>query len=256
MTSRRKRAPAKPPRPAVEEAPGPNGNVDDRILERITDVILRVTPDKSGQVRLPTERALAEMLGVQRATVRERLATLQSLGVIRRTQGSGTYLSLPTSSFVELYFNIALKVGYLTVDELRDAFEMVSREVAAAACLNATELDLAALRAAIAAIEGSVGPEQQVETHYAFHLTLARASHNPVLLLITEGVAVVLREILRQRIRLLRMVSGALSRDVESHRAILSAVGDREPDAARTASDEHFRLWRREAAKVSMLYLG
>lgn len=146
MTSRRKRTLAKAPRrKPEEEAPGQNGNVDDRLLERITDVILRVAPDRSGQVRLPTERALAEMLGVQRATVRERLATLQSLGVIRRTQGSGTYLSL---------------------------------------------------------------------------------------------------------------VSGALSRDVESHRAILAAVGDREPDAARTASDEHFRLWRREAAKVSMLYLG
>ncbi|HEY0700621.1 MAG TPA: GntR family transcriptional regulator [Micromonospora sp.] len=45
--------------------------------------------------RLPTERAMAEQLGVSRATVREALNRLERDGLVNRRQGDGTYVAEP-----------------------------------------------------------------------------------------------------------------------------------------------------------------
>jgi GntR family transcriptional regulator len=45
--------------------------------------------------RLPSEPNLAVKLGVSRATLREAMRTFETQGVIRRRQGSGTYVNLP-----------------------------------------------------------------------------------------------------------------------------------------------------------------
>ena len=46
--------------------------------------------------RLPSEPILAKELGVSRATLREAMRTFEIQGMIRRKQGSGTYVTRPT----------------------------------------------------------------------------------------------------------------------------------------------------------------
>ena len=46
--------------------------------------------------RLPSEPTLAKELGVSRATLREAMRTFEIQGMIRRRQGSGTYVTRPT----------------------------------------------------------------------------------------------------------------------------------------------------------------
>ena len=46
--------------------------------------------------RLPSEPILAKELGVSRATLREAMRTFEIQGMIRRKQGSGTYITRPT----------------------------------------------------------------------------------------------------------------------------------------------------------------
>ena len=61
-----------------------------RIATQIADAISRgIYPP--GQ-RLPSEHALAEQFGVNRHTIRKSLASLSSQGLVRVTQGSGTYV--------------------------------------------------------------------------------------------------------------------------------------------------------------------
>jgi GntR family transcriptional regulator, transcriptional repressor for pyruvate dehydrogenase complex len=218
----------------------------DATLEGLKELLASVQPDAQGNARLPTERELARRLEVQRSTVRERLAALEALGLIRRTQGSGTYLSLPDSAFVQLYFELALRLGYFSAAQLGEARELIEREVARLAATQATAEDLEALEAAYTGIAEASSVEAGDEADYAFHQALCRAAHNPVVSLLMDGLASVLFATLQQRRRAVHALPGAAARTNASHRPLIEAIRSRDPERAMAAMDEHFRAWDRE----------
>ena len=61
-----------------------------RIAHEIAEAIGRGT--YAPGERLPSEHALAQQFGVNRHTIRRSIATLGQLGLVRSTQGSGTYV--------------------------------------------------------------------------------------------------------------------------------------------------------------------
>lgn len=229
---------------------------DDDIFGKIIELITKLPPDAKGEIRLPTERILAADLNIQRQTVRERLSILETLGFIQRTQGRGTYLSLARSSVMQLYFEIALKLGYIRIEEMQSAMEMIVREAAASAAASATPENIRLLVETVEKEVDNDSFDNLVDLQFDFHFQLVRASGNPVIMLIFEGIAVVVREVLRRRLRVLRMVSGAMARNQESMRYVIEAIQNREPDTTRTAIDEFFWLLRREESKISFLSLG
>ena len=229
---------------------------DDDILGKIIELILNLTPDAKGEVRLPTERELAINLNIQRPTVRERLTTLETLGFISRTQGRGTYLSMASSSVIQLYFEIALKLGYIRVEEMQSAMEMIVREAAASAAVSASPENIRLLVRTVDNEPKDDSIDGHVVLQFEFHSLLVRSSGNPVMVLLFEGIANVVREVLRRKIRVMQLVSGAFNRNLEARRYIVEAIQNREPDTTRTAIDEYFWLWRREEAKISILSYG
>ncbi len=229
---------------------------DDDILGKILDLIPALPSDARGEVRLPTERELAEQLRIQRQTVRERLSTLETLGFVNRTQGRGTYLSLAGSSVIQLYFEIAMKLGYIGIEEMQSAMEMIVREAAASAAVSAGAGSLRHLAEAVEKPPRDDSTDSMVTSQFEFHSAVVRASGNPVIVLLFEGIAVVVREVLRRKIRVLQLVSGAFSRNLEARRSVVEAIQNREPDTTRIAVDEYFWLWRREEAKISILHVG
>ncbi|MDR1533960.1 MAG: FCD domain-containing protein [Planctomycetota bacterium] len=229
---------------------------DDDILGKILNLILNLSPDAKGEVRLPTERKLAEQLNIQRPTVRERLSTLETLGFVNRTQGRGTYLAMARSSVIQFYFEIAMKLGYIGVEEMQGAMEMIVREAAASAAVSASADNIRRLAEAVEKPARDDSIDSLVTSQFEFHSAVVRASGNPVIALIFEGIAKVVREVLRRKIRVMQLVSGALNRNLEARRYVVEAIQNREPDTTRTAIDEYFWLWRREEAKISILNFG
>jgi len=72
--------------------------VKDKLLQTIYNGELRI-----GE-QVPSENALALQLGVSRITVRRAYQELESEGVIRRIQGSGTFVANPAGKLFSLQF--------------------------------------------------------------------------------------------------------------------------------------------------------
>ncbi len=149
--------------------------------------------------KLPPERDLAQMFGVSRNTMREALRALELSGLIELKLGSaGGAFVLPGSSNAvvngmrDLYF-----LGAITPEHLTAARISVSAAVIRMACENMTDEDLIELERNVAMAEemhnaGSF--EERTRYHQAFHVLLAKATHNPILLATTEGIVEILRQ--------------------------------------------------------------
>jgi GntR family transcriptional repressor for pyruvate dehydrogenase complex len=228
----------------------------DDLLIRIIEMAMRIRPDESGRVRLPTERELADVLEVQRPTVRERLTVLETLGFVKRRQGSGTYLSLPNAQVLQFYFEVSLKLGFLSLEQIQKALEMIGMEMAMTAAIDASREELDQLDAVLVKMADADSIDAFAQCQLDFHLGLARASHNPVISLIIDGLTSVIRTVMTNRVRMISVVKGSFERSVETHRTVVQALRDHEPELARIALQECFALWRRESSKISMLYVS
>src|SRR5579859_7076909 len=124
------------------------------VVEQIRDLI-ETGHLKPGD-KLPTERNLAEQLGISRSSVREALSALEVLGVIQSRQGLGNYVAnnvssdLPEDQFEELIE----AEGTLEILEARQLFEP---SVAALAARRRTAADLLALQSCITEMERLLG---------------------------------------------------------------------------------------------------
>lgn len=224
----------------------------DDLLAQIINIAMRTRADESGRIRLPTERELSEQLSVQRPTIRDRLTILQTLGFLERRQGSGTYLSLPNAQFLQFYFEVSLKLGFFSVEQMQRAMEMIGLEMVSNAAIHADAADFEQLEKTVQEMKDAVNINQFVEGQFEFHAGLARACHNPVISLLIDGLARVMRAVLLNRVRMLSMVPGAFDRNVDAYYAVVQALQDHEPELARIAQQECYSLWRREAMKISV----
>lgn len=227
----------------------------DNLLIRIIEIAMRVRPDESGLVRLPTERELSEVLDVQRPTVRERLTVLETLGFVTRRQGSGTFLSLPNAQVLQFYFEVSLKLGFLSLEQIQKALEMIGMEMAVTASIDASREEFDALDAVVVRMADAASIDSFAQCQLDFHIELARAARNPVIILIIDGLTSVIRAVMTNRVRMISVVKGSFDRSVATHRSVVQALRDREPEMARIALQECFSLWRRESSKISMLYV-
>jgi GntR family transcriptional repressor for pyruvate dehydrogenase complex len=153
-------------------------------------------------MKLPPERDLAKMFGVSRNTMREALRALELSGLIELKLGSaGGAFVLPGSSNAvvngmrDLYF-----LGAITPDHLTEARISVSAAVIRMACEHMTTEDLMALEnnVVMAAETDKAGNfEERTKYHQAFHVLLAKATHNPILIATAEGIMEITRQFVK-----------------------------------------------------------
>lgn len=136
--------------------------------------------------RLPSERALAERLGVGRNTIREALSTLTTLRLVESRPQSGLYLrNVEEESSFEALVMLSGMGATPSRAEVRDTMEVRAHlEVLAArlACERRTDSDLDRLEQLLTRSEevlANGGDFAACDT--AFHIALVNATHNAVL---------------------------------------------------------------------------
>jgi GntR family transcriptional repressor for pyruvate dehydrogenase complex len=190
---------------------------------------------------LPAERLLAARLEVSRGSVREAIRVLEHAGVLDVRTGSGTYVTEAGLSKAALLRAQAALTGEhspLDVIAARRAVEPICAEIAAA---QRHERDLVTIRETVARqAELGASGEDAAEVDLHFHLAIAGATHNPVLVLLVERLAEIMRRRawsdLKQRTRL---TPADAHRDVVEHTGVLDAVAAGDGPAARRAMRKH-----------------
>ncbi len=186
--------------------------------------------------RLPPERELAEMFGVSRTSVRDAIRVLEMRGLVEPRHGEGTVVKLiPIDALVTPLAEALAASKDLTAD-LFDMRRMLEPPLARVAALRATDEDITAMehilsRQAERVRAGGIA----IEEDNAFHYRIATAAKNQVVLRLMDVVMDLLRE---SRARSLQG-PGRAEKSLDGHRRILSAIGDRAPDAAAEAMRLH-----------------
>lgn len=231
--------------------------MDERLDRLATRLIELSTPVDGGALRLPPERELGDALSMSRGALREQLATLENLGVLRRRQGHGTYIDAPDASFLRTSFVLMRRLGYLNDEQFTTARELLEETVAAEAARRATDADVTELRTIAAdLVRHSVNGDDDaaLEADLELHNRLFRIVDNPVFTMLNQGISHVLRENVRERRavaarRSIRDEDGAIATDTV-HGDIVDALQAHAPDLARAAMRRHFEHYARVAGRT------
>jgi GntR family transcriptional repressor for pyruvate dehydrogenase complex len=212
-----------------------------RLYEQIVEQIEKSILDgaiKPGD-QLPPERELAQRFGVSRTAVREAVKALTEKGLVEALPGRGTFVTNSTSHTIRQSLDRMIRINQVDgVEHLIEVRAILEPAIAARAAAHADEKDLAALREAFAAMEqAGANADAYIEADLDFHLALAEAADNPLILALIDSIVVLLRQ---HRLRMFH-VHGGPQRGQYHHTRILDAVARRDPDAARAAMTAHLQ---------------
>lgn len=227
-----------------------------RTSERAAEQLLELirTGKLKGGNKLPSEQALAQALGISRATVREALSGLKALGLIVSRSGKGNFIAEDgaiTRDWERLMAEIRNRSAFLDAIEARRALES---EVCCLAAERATPSQLEAIQTALELGKGVTSPAEFRQADYQFHHSLALASANRLFIRFVEECFLSLSghywDILRQ--------AGSTNGEVfatfcEEHRRIYEAVAGGNPTKAREKMIAHIETIRADFLRVTKL---
>lgn len=198
--------------------------------------------DVSAGEKLPSERKLAEQLGVSRVSVRAGLQRLKAQGFLDAVQGGGTrVVAREAGADPALAELVRLDTAnMLDLMDLRCEMEVWAARRAAE---SASDCERKALVAAHARM--SDGNMDRAQADMAFHMAVARASNSVVY----RHLLSLVRGTLTQMLTFHRQELFATPEDDErvlaQHCAIVERIQDRDPDGAANAMRVHLD-WARD----------
>jgi DNA-binding FadR family transcriptional regulator len=196
--------------------------------------------------RLPPEKILAKKLGVSRPSVREAIVALEILGLVETRGGRGNFVKNVVSASV-------LDQGFRNLEEEESPFELlqarkiIEGEIAGYAARMAEKEDLGRIRQYLDNMRNIAqkpsNPEkfdQHVKLDLEFHLSIARATHNAVLLRMVTQLFESLKEDLWTSFKKRSWsIPGILQRYLKEHEQILSAIEAKQSYQARKSMHKH-----------------
>lgn len=193
--------------------------------------------------RLPTERELAQMLGVSRPSVREGLIALEVEGLVDVRVGSGIYVR-------------RARAGAASTDvfgdspgpfELIRARRLIESEVAESAARTARESDIAGIGEAVRLMKTDIHGGDVYETNdRLFHVRIAEATRNSVLVSVVNMLWDLRESPVYANLMRHAVTDGVRTRSIADHERILRALAARNPAGARLAMQKHIDRVARE----------
>jgi GntR family transcriptional regulator, transcriptional repressor for pyruvate dehydrogenase complex len=218
----------------------------EQIVQQVEDSIRKGAMKPGDQ--LPPERELAQQFGVSRTAVREAVKALREKGLVEAYPGRGTFITDGTSYSMRQSLDRMLRVGQAEGSGfLAEVREILEPEIAAMAATRADAEDLASMREQVGIMDQArKDPDEFIEADLDFHLALAEAAANPIILSLIDSIVGLLRE---QRIGIFQ-VEGGPERGQYHHKKIMEAIEHKDSAGAREAMKAHLRQVREDSRRA------
>jgi len=170
-------------------------NLKNRVYELLLGLIIDGKL-KVGET-LPSERVLAEEIGVSRTVLREAIRSLETRGVLTVTHGKGIQINPVDSSDISHAFMLYLRrqSHELPLLDLIDFRNILEPEIAKRAAINSNENNLKPLEKIIKRMQEAVDDIDQFNRiDLEYHLELAKLTGNVFLTTVMEELIIPLRE--------------------------------------------------------------
>lgn len=201
---------------------------------------------QSGQLKagekIPSQREFSQRFGISRASLREALLTLETLGLLKTEAGRGTFVSAPGER------SDAGNMAPWRYSDSYSAFDvfqtriLLEGEIARLSAGRLTQLQLENMEAATRAMEQSWARQDlltNVEADLDFHRTIVSACANTMLKALYQTVRDQLTETQRQPIPITD--PERMNQSIAEHRRIIAALRANDANAARTEMETHIR---------------
>ena len=198
--------------------------------------------------QLPPERELAHQFGVSRTAVREAVKALREKGLVEAYPGRGTFVTDGTSHAIRQSLDRMIRIGQPEGSTyLAEVREILEPEIAALAATRADAEDLTSMHEAVSIMDKAKRDSDAfIEADLDFHLALAEAAGNPLILTLIDSIVGLLRE---QRLRIFQ-VEGGPERGQYHHKKIMEAIERHDSLGAREAMKAHLRQVRDDCREL------
>jgi GntR family transcriptional repressor for pyruvate dehydrogenase complex len=214
--------------------------VAEEIVQQLRGLILR-GEYKVGD-KLPPERKLAEELGVNRASLREAIKSLEHMGLVKTRQGDGTrVLDFMQTAGVELVSHLIPGDGVPNLDILTDMLDFrrwFGREVARLAAERADADDIKKLESiAEQATDPQIDLNELLKIDFEFYVAMAQAGRNRVMQLLINTI----RSAVLSYAPFFAQFNPPGQAVRKHHKDLIKAIGGKESEAASKIADAYLK---------------
>lgn len=220
--------------------------LSDTIVEQLETMILEGAL-KPGE-KLPAERTLAEQFGVSRPSLREAIQKLIAKGSLISRQGGGNYISKNFGSSFSDPLLPLLETHPEAHHDLLEFRHTLEADCAYYAALRATDVDRNHLKTTFTELmtcysnDSKAGRAEEAAADARFHLAIAEASHNVVLLHTMRGLFNLLESSVLANIDGMHVVKEPTRQAlIDQHRDLFNAIIQANADDARRIAGNHIR---------------
>lgn len=208
-----------------------------KIYEEVAETIYEMiqTGELKPGEKMDSVQLLAENFQVGRSAIREALSALRAMGLVEMKQGEGTYVREFEAEQITYPLSTAILMNKEDVANLLEVRKIIESGTVVAAAIKRTDEQLKTMAEALEEMKRANGNEELGEkADFQFHLTLAEASQNPMLVGLMKNVSGLMVETMKETRRLwLFSKQTTMERLFEEHLAIFEAIRDQDEEKAR-----------------------
>lgn len=180
--------------------------------------------------RFPTEPELMEMFSVSRNTVREAVQSLTWAGLLDVKQGDGTYVRASN----RFYANMKQRCANVSLRDISETRNCLETKIARLAAQRRTQEDIDNIRRALSKRKNqSTDAKENTQADLEFHLAIAEASHNAILIDVYKSISTYLESQIAERLEESPYSPGEIDL---LHQVLYEAIRDGEGDCAESAA--------------------